>query len=224
MPLGDLIYIAPTAGEFSDSMLARVQANCGARIDSVRWLTRRAQLPADAAAILIEPLALLPTRWLARLLAAIEIAPDQCIAPFCPDVAPVRPGYCLQASCTDIDAMCFALAPQALYPMSPTTAELPLHYWPVRTNSGDPAAQLLFAGMFVSRELAFHSMVTPSEPAIEAQASLLEQPWYGVCDAIATALCAGIQSQLLADPRPRLLHVLHSWGGGVERFARDIAG
>lgn len=41
--------------------------------------------------------------------------------------------------------------------------------------------------------------------------------------ALRERLRAGAASAGLASARPVLLHVLHNWGGGVERFARDLA-
>ena len=208
---------------------SRAQANAGRFNACIRWLDAEQDCPENLPLIRVEVGVLLPERWLERLLHVCSEVPDQVIAVFCEhaDLMPLRLGDALQAQCADIDALCFALAPRTLY--AARFVKAPLMYVPsaLRTSFSEAALDqmLLYCGLFVSTSPDFARQAQSLHVGTgQAPGQRLEQPWYALCDQLKRALDRAECSTLLADARPRLLHALHSWGGGVERFARDYAG
>ncbi len=197
--------------------LAHAQQRAGALNLPVRWLGSKDDPPQNATLVKVAARCLLPNRWLERLLTASANAPDHVLAPFCDVLKPLRAGSHLVGSASDIDALLYAFSPTNCYSADFTDAPVVLIPAAQRRAfaAGTATRTALYGGMFVAsaHELDLASSA-PTEP---------ELPWYGLCDQLKTALDAGQRSSLLQDSRPRLLHALHSWGGGVERFARDYA-
>ena len=198
--------------------LSRAQANAGEIDAQVRWLDAEQNCPLELACVRVAAGVFLPKRWLERLLSVCTASTDQVVAAFCEqtELCPLRPSEELIASSSEIDALCFALAPRSLFMTHFVLA--PLMFIPAALRAQFLASaldqMLLYGGLFTGSPIFAH----------KAQASVsVEQPWFALGDQLQRALDAGKQNTLLNDKRPRLLHVLHSWGGGVERFARDYA-
>ena len=202
--------------------LNRAQANAG-KIDAhVRWLDVEQNCPLELACVRVAANVLLPERWLERLLSVCTASTDQVVAAFCAqtELSPLRPSEEINASSSEIDALCFALAPRTLF--ISRFVQAPLMFVPAALRAQFSASaldqMLLYGGLFIG------SFAGSPIFAHKAQSNLtVEQPWYVLGDRLKHALDSGQRSTLLTDIRPRLLHALHSWGGGVERFARDYA-
>ena len=218
MPLELCVVVAGTRDD-----LSRAQAHAGKFAATVRWLGAEQNCPPDWPLVHIAAGAVLPERWLERLLSVCADLGDQVVAVFCdrPELMPVRIGACLRAASADIDALCYALAPRTLF--ITRFLQAPVMFVPAALREKFSASaldqMLLYCGLFVAETALFDSKLTP----IDARAASLEQPWYDICDQLKRTLDSGKRSTMLADARPRLLHALHSWGGGVERFAHDYA-
>ena len=229
-PLELCIFVAGASDERS-----RAQASMGKIDVRVQWLDCEQDCLLNQPLVRIDAGALLPERWLERLL-RVCAGVDQAVGVFCElqELVPVRAGAGLHAQASDIDALCFALAPRTLF--TTRFVQAPLMYLPSAVRVSYSAASLdhmlLYCGMFICTGKRINGQLIPTAPLFEQKASpingsprqaLLEQPWYALCDQLKRTLDSGKRSTLLADARPRLLHALHSWGGGVERFARDYA-
>jgi O-antigen biosynthesis protein len=176
----------------------------------------------------------LPVRWLERFLTAIALSGGrQAIQPFwqaSPDnsihsLPPVRAGATVFADAEALDGLCHAFGSISLFTLGETHERdarnqssadgAQLSYLPADTGSSEAPTSLLFGGMFVAD--------IDAAQALHAPPSALVRPWFALCDQIQDALVGKQRSTLLDDTRPRLLHVLHDWGGGVARFASDYA-
>ena len=133
--------------------LVRAQLSAGKVDAHVRWLQSEQDCPLNLALIHVAEGILLPARWLERLLSVCSDLTDQAVAVFCErsELMPVRAGDSLHALSSDIDALCFALAPRTLY--AARFAQAPLMFVPsaLREQFSDAALDqmLLFCGMFV---------------------------------------------------------------------------
>ena len=198
--------------------LSRAQANAGKIDAQVRWLDAEQNCPLELACVRVAADVSLPERWLERFLSVCTAATDQVVAAFSAqtELSPLRPSAALNASSSEIDALCFALAPRTLF--ISRFVQAPLMFVPAALRAQFSASaldqMLLYGGLFAGSPVL--------ERKVQSSVSV-EQPWYALGDQLKHALESGQRSTLLTDKRPRLLHVLHSWGGGVERFARDYA-
>ena len=212
-PLELCVVVAGTGDE-----LNRAKANAGKLDAQVRWLDAELNCSLGLPLVRVGADVVLPERWLERLLSVCTAATDQVVAVFSAhaELSPLRPGTTLEASSADIDALCFALAPRTLFIVR--FEQSPVMFVPaaLRAQFSESALDqmLLYCGLFATSSV----LECKARPAIS-----VEQPWYALADQLKRVLDSGKRSTLLTDPRPRLLHALHSWGGGVERFARDYA-
>ena len=212
----------------TSAQLSRAQLSAGEIAADVQWLDADQPCPAELALVRVAADVPLPERWLERLLSVCTAATDHVVSAFCDhaELSPVRPGDSLNASNAEIDALCFALAPRTLY--IARFQQAPLMFVPTNLRGQFAASSmdqmLLYCGLYVST--GEQSKRINGQSNLERHAKPIisvEQPWHALADQVKHALDSRKRSTLLADPRPRLLHALHSWGGGVERFARDYA-
>ena len=211
----------------SPAQVAHAQERAGSFPADCIWRSDGDAVPSRATLVWLDGGAQLPVRWLERLLAAALRAPTKVLAPFCAvdGLKPVRSGVPLSAEADILDALCFSYAPETFYAARFVAASLLYVSAQARTGATasfrvaelDWSQLTLYCGMFVG---AAEAELVTEVPAPDAE---LELPWFELCDRLKLALDGGARSTLLSDPRPRLLHALHNWGGGVERFARDYA-
>ncbi len=210
------VIVAGTSDE-----LSRAQQSAGKINAQVHWLDAEHSCPIDLPIVRVAGDVFLPERWLERLLSVCTAATDQVVAVLGAqaELSPLRSGASLDANSSDIDALCFALAPRTLFIARFAQARVMFVPVALRAQFSTSALEqmLLYCGLFVA------STVSTGFEYKAQSAISLEQPWYALGDQLERALDAGQRSTLLTDKRPRLLHALHSWGGGVERFARDYA-
>jgi O-antigen biosynthesis protein len=186
---------------------------------TLHWLAPEQSAPLDGALLSIERHALLPKRWLARLLQMIPVSSTALpLSTLC-----ATPGLKIGQStkllldAPTLDAWCAVLAADFVYVVRSQVGLLSFVPQPLRAEfaAGNVSQMHCFCGMYVgSRQpkTTEHELIDTPLP-----------PWFVLADRIEAMLAASKTSSLLVDPRPRLLHALHDWGGGVLRFAEDYA-
>lgn len=212
----------------TSAQLNRAQLSAGKIAADVQWLNDEQLCPTELPLVRVAADVALPERWLERLLSVCTAATGQVVAAFCDhaELTPVRPGDSLNASNAEIDALCFAFAPCTLYIARFQHASVMFVPAMLRGQFADSSLDqmLLYCGLYASTGERTKRINGQSDIARNVKPVIsVEQPWYALADQLKHALDSAKRSTLLADPRPRLLHALHSWGGGVERFARDYA-
>ncbi len=200
-----------------------------ARIDAPASDDPLAVLPSFAhafpreALILVRSDAILPTHAFERLLRAIEF--DHVLG-----AAALDDGSLDIAADRDIDALCFAYGGRRLVDGS-------LHRAAVTAWHGERLAQLGHASPAEADALATHglrcvvldhlhvrSSAVPVRIAIDPRDPPPPSPFAALRERIVAALPSGAKPDRPGlDARPVLLHVLHGWGGGAERWVRDFA-
>lgn len=159
----------------------------------------------------------LPKYLLKRLLRHHAGAPDQILCTFAelPELALGEPKR-LQATASALDAYCAAIASGERYQVRAVPAA-PVIFVPAALR------QQFAAGACEFWLLCSDLYVGAKNPAFRAKPPALIPPWHALAERIATAITENKTSTWLSDRRPRRLHVLHNWGGGVQRFAQDFA-
>lgn len=147
----------------------------------------------------------LPEGWFTRLAHAAAGASGP-VGPLDPNVAELSPlAEAGDASLEALDAACWRLGEGRLLPAGAVSPAL--SWWPAGSMIENPA--LLLDRLLAARPgLPFAAGTHPLLAALR--------------DALPGARSAAALPGL--DGRPVLLHLLHGWGGGVERFVRDFAG
>jgi GT2 family glycosyltransferase/glycosyltransferase involved in cell wall biosynthesis len=173
-------------------------------------LRRFAARHPDQPGLLLDASAALPPFWWPRLSAAIEAAPDALISPLSAAPAALDPGASsLQPEVEDANA--WRGADHHLLPVSEWSTQL--SYWPATALAalGEdgrlPATQrcLLLTSLRIGRGQQHRSPPLQAVAALRPALHSRRVPqWPGL------------------DGRPVLLHVVHGWGGGVERFVTDL--
>ncbi|HET7925690.1 MAG TPA: glycosyltransferase, partial [Rhodanobacteraceae bacterium] len=173
--------------------------------------------------ILVRSDARLPTHAFERLLRAIEF--DHVLG-----AAALDGGSLDVAADRDVDALCFAYGGRRL-------VDAPLHRAAVTAWHGERLAQLGHASPDHADVLAAHglrcvvldhlyvrSSAKPPRIAIDPRDPPPPSPFAALRERILAALPSGAKPDRAGlDARPVLLHVLHGWGGGAERWVRDFA-
>ncbi len=147
----------------------------------------------------------LPEAWFPRIAAAAAGAttPVGPLDPGIPELSPL-PGEGLEAPLDALDAACWRLGEGRLLPAAALSPAL--SWWPPGSDPEQPA--LLFDRLLCAR---------PGDPRQTGSHPLLA----GLRQALPGALAAcGLPG---LERRAVLLHLLHGWGGGVERFVHDFA-
>ena len=172
--------------------------------------------------VLIARDAQLPSHWWPRLRAAAQSAPSiDVLSPLSNARADFDPfGANVPPDCDQADARCWALADRALIPV---LSWLPtLSYWraaAIADLTPDAVADELPHGhqaalldhLFVGGPPSQHGLEVPRPAPVDALAARLgafddtELPLFGL------------------DGKAVVLHVLHGWGGGAQRFVEDLA-
>lgn len=172
----------------------------------------------------------LPTALL-RLRHWAEDSGADVIAPLGPqdDFSPLPEGIAPQLEDAELDALCHLLADPAVVPRPHSAAHMALwraSAWTKLAQSPNaPIAECgliiaAAAAVYVGRHGKFCRGPVPPEDRRDAPPA---SPLNGLRNRI------GLQPQRLppvlvgVDGRPVVLHVMHGWGGGVERFVRDLA-
>jgi GT2 family glycosyltransferase/glycosyltransferase involved in cell wall biosynthesis len=191
--------------------------------------------------ILLRANTTLPPYWLARLTAALAMD-DVLVASPLDNVgiarAPLATGFSSDADASTIDALCHAHG-HGLVIDAPSFSPLLSAWSGVRLqrigagkihNSTLPQTLAPLRGVVLdhlyvadpTRRLRGPAPVPPGGDALPPSAlgELREK--------VSSALAAGKRSEsppyFGLDGKPVVLHVLHGWGGGAERFVRDLAG
>lgn len=231
-----LLLYGPGAAAGGDAVkdlppAVRVEVSTVEPWDSLREIHRREPL---ASVVLLRSDAELPPRWFARLLSAARGSGADVVSALAPEPAlsPVAMGGSLAASETiRIDQGA------ALYGTRRRVATAHWSHWCslwtpaalawLARHAGRPAATLPES---ISGQVVDTLYVGPARAALDGQ-DLPADPR----DAPATtpleilrrrfAPIAGTADPALPglDGRPVVLHVLHGWGGGADRFVRDLA-
>lgn len=189
--------------------------------------------------ILLRAGTVLPPHWYERLVAALTLPEVLVASPLDnrdPERAPLPPGDTSDADARTIDAVCYrggrrealdwpSFSPLASAWRGAALAGLDLE----KIHNGTlPAAfapwrAVLLPHLYVADPAApLRGPVPPPPGADPAPPSALGE----LRAHVAAALAAGRTDDLGhpgLDPKPVVLHVLHGWGGGAERFVRDLA-
>jgi O-antigen biosynthesis protein len=226
------VTICPRSGIWPQPSLTHAQTQAG-HCDSwrIQWCASRAELPEHGNVLLVDSDLRWPIRWLERLLSRVSLFPNHFHTCFSHALAPVRIGTTLSGSAALIDALCAALGNGDAFEVQ--AFDSPVHFLPAQARTQAPDTLILHAGLFFANSEQIQIPGPRGNAQHPDQNVLLEEPWYALADQIQQRLhppqqsngSAKVQRELdwLMDTRPRLLHVLHSWGGGVEQFAVDFA-
>lgn len=176
----------------------------------------QADVPADADWLRIEGLRTLPVQLLSRLLRHHRQVPNEILCTLAThgELALAEPGS-LSAAASNIDAYCAAFASGERYQVR-AAAQAPIVFIPAAARTEYAAGQREFWWLC-------SDIYADGAPSASASPSAGIQPWHALGEQILQALAEGKPSTWLSDARPRRLHILHNWGGGVERFALDFA-
>jgi len=190
-------------------------------------LASLARMHGDADTLVLSAQALLPPHALARLArAAGETDADVLSALDGRALTPLPDGTRADiASAPDWDAGCFLFGPPEPIPCREISPVCALWRVPaMRAMAGPSDASGLscdvVASLFVADARQDLRGRTPpqADPRDPPPASPLAAACVGVRPVPASLACfPGL------DPRPVVLHVLHGWGGGAERFVRELA-
>lgn len=178
-------------------------------------LRRARSLWPDRSLLLLPTDLELPHGWWLRLQRAAAGAPNAilgCLSNLCPEQSPLPDGRPLDdPDPALIDALADALGGARLCPW----ASIPegLVYAPADSDP-DQGPCWLYPGLYV------HRLDQPP-----ARTRSFDPPWPELADAVRAAHRQGLAGRgwLTWRPGAPVLHLSHSWGGGVERFIIDLA-
>lgn len=212
------------AGDWSQMPPDSVRIEAPASDDPLGVLASFAQAFPRETLILVRTDAILPAHAFDRLLRAIECDPVL-------GAAALDDGSLDVAADRDLDALCFAYGERRLVDAS-------LHGAAVTAWHGERLAQLGHASPADADALATHGLrcVVLDHLHVHSSATQAKRiasdprdppppsPFAALRERIAAALPSGAKPDRPGlDARPVLLHVLHGWGGGAERWVRDFA-
>ena len=165
----------------------------------------------------------LPPAALPRLLRALE--EDRVLAAGALDNlealrCPVPAGLHCGESATRIDALCFAHARRQLIDL-PSLSPLASAWHGLRLASPDAPGlrRVLLDHLYVAAGRPLLHEVSPGDPRDPLPPSPLAELRAHLALALDSAALPGLAG---VDARPVILHVLHGWGGGAERWVRDF--
>jgi GT2 family glycosyltransferase len=211
------------AGDWTQMPPDSARVDAPASDDPLDVLPSFARAFARETLILVRTDAVLPVHAFERLLRAIEFGHVL-------GAAALDDGVLEVAADRDIDALCFAYGARRLVDGS-------LHHSAVTAWHGERLAELGHASPADADALAAHgfrcvvldhlhvrSRAAPARAAIDPRDPLPPSPFATLRERIVAALPGGAKPDRPGlDARPVLLHVLHGWGGGAERWVRDFA-
>lgn len=165
----------------------------------------------------------LPPAALPRLLRALE--EDRVLAAGALDNlealrCPVPAGLHCGESATRIDALCFAHARRQLIDL-PSLSPLASAWHGLRLANPDAPGlrRVLLDHLYVAAGRPLLHEVSPGDPRDPLPPSPLAELRAHLALALESAALPGLAG---VDARPVILHVLHGWGGGAERWVRDF--
>lgn len=239
------IFGAPPPGaEWRSAVTASIPAS--ARIQLLAAANPKAALKAATAAfpgddlILLRAGAGLPPYWYQRLIRALTL-PDMLVASpldnLDPTCAPLPPGESSGANPGLIDALCYAWSQRTGLDW-PKFSPL-LSVWKGAALRGLDLEKIhkgTFPALYAPRRAVLLDHLYVADPVQTLHGPLRPSPGVDpvppsglgeLRERVAAALsrAAGrTNSYPGLDAKPVILHILHGWGGGAERFVRDLAG
>jgi GT2 family glycosyltransferase/glycosyltransferase involved in cell wall biosynthesis len=192
-----------------------------------------AEAGATKCVILLHGHARLASTALLRFMAAAEASPADVISALDDQTAPLSPATEGDAiECDDIDALDRAAASFGTSDLLPTNAWSPvLSCWrpaalaqaPEMSSWGDQLLPDTLIGAVVTRCIAtlgrtLRGPASPDDPRFPRATDALEP-----VRARFRPLPGRFPAHPGQDGRPVVLHILHGWGGGAERYVRDLA-
>ena len=235
---------APLDAQWLSSLVAGLAGN--AQVKPLTSATAAAALRAAAARfpgdhlILLRAGTLLPTWWYERAIRALDLADVLVASPLDnadPARAPLPPGTTSQADPRAIDALCYAWGGHAALDW-PTFSPL-LSIWNGTALRGLDPGEIQGCSLPANSAplrcvLLDHLYV--ADPAQGLAAPRVPKPG---ADPLPVSALGELRERVAAalpraaekvdfypglDAKPVVLHILHGWGGGAERFVRDLAG
>ncbi len=228
-PMAEIAYHGP------DILANRARAlgcRIGAPIDDMEWAVQHVQAQGTHTDVVLIALdSQWPALGWARLLAAADTSQADVVCPLGPedDYSPLPEGAIAEIGSVELDTLCHLLADPACVPRRHWAAHVALWRaagWRKLQSAGAVAARdaglqvEAVATLFVGRQGALcRGPDAPADRRDAAPASVLSslRARIGAHPRALPHCLPGV------DGRPVLLHVLHGWGGGVERFVRDLA-
>lgn len=184
----------------------------------------------DGAVVIVRSDAQLPLFAVERLLRALER--DDVIAAgaldnLASERSPLPSGSCSDAAPDRIDALCHAYAARQLIDsdsVSPLASAWHVSRWQ-RSREADLAASTMRVVMLDHLYVATTGFALDGPPLASADRDPLPpSPLAELRESVRTALdSALIPGYAGLDGKPVILHVLHGWGGGAERWVRDFS-
>ena len=236
------LFGAAPASDWRDALArdlpAATPVETFAHDDAASALRRAAKEFAGEDLILLRTGTALPPLWLERLLPALKLPDVLVAAPLDnadPARAPLPAGAHSNAPARAIDALCYAHGRQQAIDW-PTFSPL-LSAWngaalreinlqQIHNSTLPPVVAprrcVLLDYLYVADPA--HALRGPALPAPDAD-PVPPSPLGELREALAAALAqpSGVRGYPGLDEKPVVLHVLHGWGGGAERFVRDLA-
>jgi GT2 family glycosyltransferase/glycosyltransferase involved in cell wall biosynthesis len=235
---------APPAAEWLSSVVASVPANIHAQTFTAS--SAAAALRAAAAAfpgdnlVLLRAGTLLPPWWYARLIRTLTL-PDILVASPLDNVdttrSPLPPGVQSDAEPRAIDALCYACGEHVAIDW-PSFSAL-LSAWNGTALQGldlENIRDCTLPAQFAPQRGTLLDHLYVADPAQALRGPPLPRPGADplpvsalgqLRERVATALPRAAEKVDFypgLDTKPVVLHILHGWGGGAERFVRDLAG
>jgi GT2 family glycosyltransferase len=235
--------IAPPAAEWLSAIVASVAANAHVQTFSVP--DAPAALRAAAAAfpgddlILLRAGALLPAWWYPRLIRALELADVLVASPLDnldPARSPLPPGAHSDADPRAIDALCYACGEHVVLDC-PEFSTL-VSVWNGAALKGldlEKIRDCSLPAQFAPRRSVLLDHLYVADIAHPLRGPQRARPG---ADPLPVSALGELRERVAAalpraaekvdfypglDAKPVVLHILHGWGGGAERFVRDIA-
>ncbi|MEO8670433.1 MAG: glycosyltransferase [Tahibacter sp.] len=185
--------------------------------------------------ILLRAGCVLPPHWLIRLRGVLDVDGVLAAGPLDnrdPQRSPLLPGARSDADVARIDAACYSASRRVLLAardVSPLVSIWHAGRLAAWVSSSDDAASLPDGGKTVLMDYLYvadpaHALRGPA-PAVPGQDSPAPSPLGELRTRVATMLASPASRNTYAgiDGRPVVLHVLHGWGGGADRFVHDLA-
>ena len=235
---------APLDAEWLSTLVAGIAGN--AQVKPLTSPTAAAALRAAAAKfpgdhlILLRAGTLLPAWWYERAIRALDL-PDVLVASPLDNVDPARsplsPGANTQADARAIDALCYACSGHAALDW-PAFSPL-LSVWNGAALRGLDLGRIHGCNLpvqYAPRRCVLLDHLYVADPGQGLSGPRVPKPG---ADPLPASALGELRERVAAalpratekvdfypglDAKPVVLHILHGWGGGAERFVRDLAG